>query len=55
MINAPLFTTTEGAIMLLLIMAVMAASIFINLKYVLPAQFKRLNKEMEEIRKMEEE
>lgn len=55
MINAPLFTTTEGAVMLLLIMAIMAASIFINLKYVLPAQFKRLNKEMEEIRKMEEE
>lgn len=55
MINAPVFTTTEGAIMLILIMAIMAASIFINLKYVLPAQFKRLNKEMEEIRRMEEE
>lgn len=43
------------AVTLLLIMAVMAASIFINLKYVLPTQFKRLNKEMEEIRRMEEE
>lgn len=55
MINMPLFTTTEGAIMLLLIMTIMAISIFVNLRYILPAQFKRLNKEMEEIRKLEEE
>ena len=55
MINMPLFTTTEGAIMLLLIMTIMAISIFVNLGYILPAQFKRLNKEMEEIRKLEEE
>ncbi len=55
MINMPLFTTTEGAIMLLLIMTIMAISIFVNLRYILPAQFKQLNKEMEEIRKLEEE
>ena len=55
MINMPLFTTTEGAIMLLLIMTIMAISIFVNLRYILPAQFKRLNKEMEEIRRLEEE
>lgn len=55
MINAPLFTTTEGTIMLLLILGVMAASIFVNLKYVLPVQFKRLNKEIEEIKRMEGE
>lgn len=54
LINAPVFTTTEGAIMLLLIMTIMAASIFINLKYILPAQFKRLNRELEKIKKWEE-
>lgn len=53
-INAPIFTTTEGAIMLLLIMLVMAASIFINLKYILPAQFKKLNAEIKKIKEIEE-
>lgn len=53
-INAPVFTTTEGAIMLLLIMLVMAASIFINLKYILPAQFKKLNAEIKKIKEIEE-
>lgn len=53
LINAPVFTTTEGAIMLLLIMTIMAASIFINLKYILPAQFKKLNAELEKIKKWE--
>lgn len=53
-INAPIFTTTEGAIMLLLIMLVMAASIFINLKYILPAQFKKLNAEIKKIKEIED-
>lgn len=54
-INAPLFTTTEGAIMILLIMAIMAASIFVNLRYILPAQFKKLNAEIERIREFEKD
>lgn len=54
-INAPLFTTTEGAIMIILIMAIMAASIFVNLKYILPAQFKKLNAEIERIREFEKD
>lgn len=54
-INAPLFTTTEGAIMIILIMAIMAASIFVNLRYILPAQFKKLNTEIERIREFEKD
>lgn len=54
-INAPLFTTTEGAIMIILIMAIMAASIFVNLRYILPAQFKKLNAEIERIREFEKD
>lgn len=54
-INAPLFTTTEGCIMILLILAVMAISIFVNLRYILPSQFKRLKGEMEKIDRLEDE
>lgn len=54
-INMPLFNTTEGAIMLILISTIMAASIFINLKYILPRQFRRLNEEIEKIRELEDD
>lgn len=54
-INAPLFTTTEGAIMILLIMAIMAASIFVNLRYILPAQFKKINTELDKIKAFEKD
>jgi len=40
--------------MLLLIMLVMAASIFINLRYILPAQFKKLNAEIKKIKEIED-
>lgn len=54
-INMPLFNTTEGAIMLILISTIMAASIFINLKYILPGQFRRLNEEIEKIKELEDD